>query len=73
MIPEGDIGTTKSYNLLIKKLKDFKGYENIERDRVNAGSKYQKKYIIRGITFIDDTGYSPFDDGEQQSLIGIKE
>lgn len=69
VIPECDIGTTKSYNLLIKKLKDFKGYENIRRDRVNNGSKYQKKYVIRGITFIDNTGYSPFDNEEQQSLI----
>lgn len=69
IIPENIIGTAKSYNFLVNKLKDFKGFESIERDRVSAGSKYQKKYIIRGIAFIDENSQTPFEDEEQQSLI----
>lgn len=68
IIPENIIGTAKAYNFLVNKLKDFKGYEDIKRDRVSNG-KYSKKYIIKGIAFIDDNGGSPFDDGEQQNLI----
>ncbi|MDK0978516.1 ATPase [Clostridium perfringens] len=68
IIPENIIGTAKGYNFLVNKLRDFKGYEGIKRDRVSAG-KYQKKYIIRGIAFIDEESQSPFEDEEQQSLI----
>lgn len=69
IIPENIIGTAKGYNFLVNKLKDFKGYEDIERCRVSDGSKYRKKYIIRGIALIDEDSQAPFEDGEQQSLI----
>lgn len=69
IIPESILGTARGYKFLVNKLKDIKGYENIKRDRINDGSKYQKKYIIKGITFIEDNSYSPFDEMEQQSLI----
>ena len=67
IIPESIIGTPRSYNFLVNKLKDFKGYENIRRDRVSGG-KYQKKYIVRGIVFLDEDNSSPFEE-EQESLI----
>lgn len=69
IVPENIIGTPRGYNFLINKLKDFKGYENIRRDRVNNGSKHQKKYIIKGIAFVSEEEHSPFDDEEQQSLL----
>ena len=69
IIPENILGTARGYNFLVNKLKDFKGYDSIKRDRVDNGSKHQKKYIIRGIAFVDDNISSPFDDEEQQSLI----
>lgn len=69
VIPENIIGTPRGYNFIVNKLKDFKGYEAIKRDRVNNNSKHQKKYIIRGIAFIDESNYSPFDNGEQQGLL----
>lgn len=69
VIPCNILGTAKGYNFLVNKLKDLKGYENIRRDRVSGGGRYQKKYIIRGIAFIDEESQSPFEDEEQQSLI----
>ncbi|NFA42713.1 ATPase [Clostridium botulinum] len=54
IIPEQIIGTAKGYNFLINKLKDYKGYEDISRQRVSNG-KYDKKYIIKGIAFLDDS------------------
>ena len=69
IIPENIIGTARGYNFLVNKLKDFRGYENVKRDRVSNGSSYQKKYVIKGIAFIDENNYSPFDDEEQQSFL----
>ena len=69
IIPQNIIGTAKGYNFLVNKLKDFKGYEDIRRDRISGGSSYQKKYIIKGIAFVNEDEHSPFDDEEQQSLI----
>ncbi|MDQ0462194.1 putative DNA primase/helicase [Clostridium sardiniense] len=61
IIPESIMGTAKSYNFIVNKLRDFKGYENIRRDRVSGG-KYQKKYIVRGVVFLDEDNNNPFDD-----------
>jgi len=68
IIPESIIGTAKGYNFLVNKLKDLKGYENVYRDRVRDGSRYKKKYVIKGIAFIEEDN-SVFDDVEQQNLI----
>ena len=69
IIPENIIGTARGYNFLVNKLKDLRGYEDIKRDRANDGSKYQKKYIIRGIAFMEEDIQTPFEEREQQSLI----
>lgn len=68
VIPENIIGTAKGYNFLVNKLKDYKGYENIVRDRVSNG-KYDKKYIIKGIAFLESDRESPFEDGKQESIL----
>ena len=44
----------------MNKLKDFKGYEEIKRDRISGGSSRQKKYVIRGIAFIGEEEQCPF-------------
>lgn len=60
VIPENIIGTAKGYNFLVNKLKDFKGYEEIKRDRVSGGSSRNKKYVIKGIAFIGEEEQCPF-------------
>mgnify|MGYP001723346753 CR=1 FL=1 len=60
VIPENIIGTPRGYNFLVNKLKDFKGYEEIKRDRVSGGSSLQKKYVIKGIAFIGEEEQCPF-------------
>lgn len=62
VIPENIIGTAKGYNFLVNKLKDFKGYEEIKRDRISGGSSRQKKYVIRGIAFIGEEEQCPFNE-----------
>lgn len=62
IIPANIIGTAKGYNFLVNKLKDFKGYEEIKRDRVSGGSSRQKKYVIRGIAFIGEEEQCPFNE-----------
>lgn len=49
IIPENIIGTARGYNFLVNKLKDYKGYENISRQRAGRA----KKYIVKGIAFLD--------------------
>lgn len=53
IIPDNIIGSTKGYNYLFNRLKECKGYEEIIKDRVSAGSSVRKKYAIRGIAFIE--------------------
>lgn len=60
IIPESIIGTAKGYNFLVNKLKDLKGYENIKRDRISGGSSSKKKYIIRGVAFIEEENQDIF-------------
>lgn len=62
IIPANIIGTAKGYNFLVNKLKDFKGYEEIKRDRVSGGSSRNKKYVIRGIAFIGEEEQCPFNE-----------
>lgn len=62
VIPENIIGTAKGYNFLVNKLKDFKGYEEIKRDRVSGGSSRNKKYVIKGIAFIGEEEWCPFNE-----------
>ena len=62
VIPENIIGTAKGYNFLVNKLKDFKGYEEIKRDRVSGGSSRNKKYVIKGIAFIGEEEQCPFNE-----------
>ena len=52
----------------MNRLKECKGYEEIYKDRVSAGSSNKKKWVIKGIAFIEEDD-SVFDDVEQQSLI----
>lgn len=66
IIPGNIIGTAKGYNFLVNKLKDYKGYEEIKRDRISGGSSHQKKYVIRGIAFIGEEKQCPFNDEGQQ-------
>ncbi len=68
VIPENIVGTAKGYNFLVNRLKDYKGYENIIRDRVSAG-KYDKKYVIRGIAFLENDEENPFENGKQESIL----
>ena len=68
VIPEDKIGTVKGYSYLVNRLKECKGYEEIYKDRVSAGSSNKKKWVIKGIAFIEEDD-SVFDDVEQQSLI----
>lgn len=60
IIPKNIIGTARAYNFIVNKLKDFKGYEEIKRDRVSGGSSNNKKYVIRGIAFIGEEDQCPF-------------
>lgn len=60
IIPANIIGTPRGYTFLVNKLKDFKGYEEIKRDRISGGSSRQKKYVIRGIAFIVEEEQCPF-------------
>ena len=62
IIPANIIGTAKGYNFLVNKLKDFKGYEEIKRDRISGGSSRQKKYVIKGIAFIGEEEQCPFNE-----------
>ena len=43
-------------------LADFKGYEEIKRDRVSGGSSRNKKYVIKGIAFIGEEEQCPFNE-----------
>ena len=62
IIPANIIGTAKGFTFLVNKLKDFKGYEEIKRDRISGGSSRQKKYVIRGIAFIGEEEQCPFNE-----------
>lgn len=62
IIPANIIGTAKGYNFLVNKLKDFKSYEEIKRDRISGGSSRQKKYVIKGIAFIGEEEQCPFNE-----------
>lgn len=62
IIPANIIGTPRGYTFLVNKLKDFKGYEEIKRDRISGGSSRQKKYVIRGIAFIGEEEQCPFNE-----------
>lgn len=55
MIPEEIRGTSKGYNFIVNKIKDYDGFEEVERKRVSNGSANNKKYIIYGITFSDQS------------------
>ncbi|MFT8347753.1 ATPase [Clostridium saccharoperbutylacetonicum] len=68
IIPENIIGMAKGYNFLVNKLKDYKGYENIIRDRVSDG-KFNKKYIIKGVTFVESDKEDPFKPSKQENFL----
>lgn len=55
MIPEEIRGTAKGYNFITNKIKDYDDFEEVKRDRISNGSANNKKYIIRGITFLDQS------------------
>ncbi|GAA0860176.1 hypothetical protein GCM10008916_25350 [Clostridium nitritogenes] len=57
------------YNFLVNRLKELQGYENISRERVSAGSRNQKKYVIRGVIFLDEENNNPFEEVEQEKFI----